>query len=73
MNARSRSLKIKTKEIIESGKDDLTKSPQGFFWKYFSFRSKIAQRIYIFVFAVASVAAILAYNYTPDIGIELGV
>lgn len=73
MVARSRSLKIKTKEIIESGEDDFVKSPQGFFWKYFSFKSKIAQRIYIFVFAVALVAAMLAYNYTPDIGIELGV
>lgn len=73
MIARSRSLKIKTKEMIKSGENDFVKSPQGFFWKYFSFKSRIAQRIYIFVFAVTAIAAILAYNYTPDIGIELGV
>ncbi len=72
MVPRNRSLKIKTKEIIKSGENDTVISPQGFFWKYFSFKSRIAQRIYIFVFAVAAVAAILAYNYTPDIGIELG-
>jgi len=73
MIARNRSLKIKTKEIIKSGEDDFVKSPQGFFWKYFSLKSRIAQRIYIFVFAVAAIGAILAYNYTPDIGVKLGV
>ncbi len=44
----------------------------GFFWRYFSFRSKIAQRMYIFVLTLGLVVAVLAYEYSPDIGVELG-
>jgi len=43
----------------------------GFFWKYFSFRSKIAQRMYIFVLTLGLIVAVLAYDYSPDIEIEL--
>ncbi len=72
MVARNRSLKNQTKEIIKSDEDEAIKTPKGFFRKYFSFRSKIAQRIYIFVFSAVAIAAMLSYNYTPNIGIELG-
>ena len=71
MIAKDRNLKIKTKEIIKSGEYVSIKSPRGILWKYFSFRSRIAQRIYLFVFTAFAIAAILAYNYTPDMGIEL--
>ena len=72
MIARNRSLKNQTKEIIKSDEDEAIKTPKGFFRKYFSFRSKIAQRIYIFVFSAVAIAAMLSYNYTPNIGIEMG-
>ncbi len=72
MIARNKNLKNKTKEIIKYGDSVSIKSPQGFLWRYFSFRSKTAQRIYMFVFAAVAIAALLSYNYTPDIGIELG-
>jgi hypothetical protein len=45
---------------------------EKFLYRYFSFRSKISQRIYIFIFTLIVVVASLAYNYSPDIGIELG-
>jgi len=44
----------------------------GFAVKYFSFRNEIARRMYIFVLTLGMVVAILIYNYSPDIGIELG-
>jgi len=72
MITRSRSIKNKTKEIIKSDEDEALRTSRGFFWKYFSFKSKIAQRIYILVFAVTAIIVILSYNYTPDMGIELG-
>ena len=72
MIARSRSLKNKTNEIIKSDEDEDVKTSRGFFWKYFSFKSKIAQRLYIFIFTAAAIIVTLSYNYTPDMGIELG-
>ena len=72
MIAKSKILKSRTKEIIKSGEEESIKSPDGFFNKYISFKSRIGQRIYIFIFTVFAVAAILSYNYTPDMGIELG-
>ena len=69
MIARNKNIKSKTKSIIKAGEFESIKSPKGFLWKYFSFRSKIAQRIYIAALAVITVTAILAYNYTPDIGV----
>ncbi|MBM3705485.1 MAG: HDIG domain-containing protein, partial [Actinobacteria bacterium] len=72
MIAGNRNLKNKTKAIIKAGEFDNIKNPGGFFWKYFSFRSRIAQRIYILVLTIITITAILAYNYTPDIGVELG-
>ncbi len=72
MAARNKSLKNRTEEIIKTDEGMPSKNPQGFFRKYFSFKSKIAQRIYIFAFSVVAVAAMLSYNYTPNIGIELG-
>ncbi len=68
----NKKIKIKTKELIKTGDFEKISSPKGFFWKYFSFGSKSAQRLYIFIFTVAAIIFILAYNYTPDIGIELG-
>ncbi|MBM3707896.1 MAG: HDIG domain-containing protein [Actinobacteria bacterium] len=72
MIARSKTLKSKTKEIIKSGEQKNLKSPKGFFSKYLSLKSMIGQRIYIFIFTVFAVAAILSYSYTPDMGIEIG-
>lgn len=72
MIARSKRLKNRTKEIIRSDEGEALKTSKGFFWKYFSFRSKIAQRMYVFIFAVAAIIVTLTYNYTPDMGIELG-
>jgi len=54
---------------IQDGK---MKRMKDFLLKYFSFRSKFAQRIYIFTLTLGLVIAILSYNYSPDIGIELG-
>lgn len=67
-----RNIKNKTKALIKTGVYENLNSPKGFFWKFFSFRSRTAQRLYTFIIAVAAIIFILAYNYTPDIGIELG-
>ena len=72
MIARNKNLKNKTKEIIKYGESVSIKSPQGFFWRFFSFRSRTAQRMYMFIFTALAIGALLSYNYTPDIGIELG-
>jgi len=72
MIARSKIIKNKTKEIINSAEDEDVKSPKGFFRNYLSPKSKTGQRIYIFIFTVFAVAAILSYSFTPDIGIKLG-
>ena len=67
MIARNKSNKKLPK--TEKGKLEKTKD---FINKYFSFRSKIAQRMYIFILTLGLVVAILTYSYSPDIGIELG-
>ena len=54
---------------IENGR---FKKFKKFLYTYFSFRSKISQRIYIFAFTLVVVTAVLAFSYSPDIGIELG-
>jgi cyclic-di-AMP phosphodiesterase PgpH len=72
MIARSKNIKNRTKAMIKTGEYEVINSPKGFFWKYFSFKSKNAQRLYIFVLTAAAIIFILAYNYTPDIGIEIG-
>lgn len=59
------------KELLKNGKSRLEKT-RDFINKYFSFRSKIAQRMYIFILTLGLVTAILTYSYAPDIGIELG-
>src|SRR4030042_3119387 len=61
----------KNKEFLKNKKSKLEKT-RGFISKYFSFRSKIAQRMYIFILTLGMVVAILSYNYSPDIGVELG-
>ncbi len=61
----------KNKDFQETEKGKLEKI-RNFTSKYFSFRSKIAQRIYILILTLAAVVAVLSYNYAPDIGIELG-
>jgi len=59
------------KELLKIEKSKLEKT-RDFISKYFSFRSKIAQRMYIFILTLGLITAILTYNYAPDIGIELG-
>ena len=59
------------KETLKTWKDKI-KRAQDFILKYFSFRRKFAQRMYIFILTLGLVIAILTYNYSPDIGIELG-
>ena len=61
----------KNKELSKNEKSKLEKT-RDFISKYFSFRSKIARRMYIFILTLGLVTAILTYNYAPDIGIELG-
>ncbi|HEY4695467.1 MAG TPA: hypothetical protein VIH13_01100, partial [Candidatus Hydromicrobium sp.] len=61
----------KNKELLKTEKSKLEKT-RDFINKYFSYRSKIAQRMYIFILTLGMVVAILTYNYAPDIGIELG-
>ncbi|MFZ3086095.1 MAG: HDIG domain-containing metalloprotein [Candidatus Hydromicrobium sp.] len=59
------------KELPKTKKGKLEKT-KDFINKYFSFSSKIAQRMYIFILTLGLVVAILTYSYSPDIGIELG-
>jgi putative nucleotidyltransferase with HDIG domain len=61
----------KNKELLKTEKSKLEKT-RGFINKYFSYRSKIAQRIYMFILTLALVVSILSYNYAPDIGVEVG-
>jgi len=73
MIARNRKIINKTKEIIKpkNGSNN-NKKAAGFFRKYFSFKSKHAQRLYLFVLTAALVITILSYNYTPNIEVEIG-
>lgn len=68
----NKSIRNKAKEIIKSGEDREDKKAKRFLVKYFSFRSKDAQRLYVFVLTLAFIVGILSYNYTPNIEIELG-
>jgi len=52
--------------------EDTGKESPGFFRRFFSFGSKTAQRLYIFIISLGLVVATLSYVYAPDIGIELG-
>jgi len=61
----------KNKELSKNEKSKLEKT-RDFISKYFSFRSKIARRMYIFILTLSLITAILTYNYAPDIGVELG-
>ncbi len=61
----------KNKELEGSSKSKW-KNFVSFATRYFSFRSKVAQKMYIFVLTLGLVVAILVYSYSPDIGIELG-
>ncbi|MHB1335849.1 MAG: HD family phosphohydrolase [Candidatus Humimicrobiaceae bacterium] len=63
-------IKYQTKEIINP--DSSKNNPDNFFGKYFSFRSSFAKRLYLFVLTFALIVGILAYNFTPDLGIKLG-
>jgi cyclic-di-AMP phosphodiesterase PgpH len=60
------------KKEFHNGEETRMEKLKNFAVKYFSFRSLIARRIYIFVLTLAMVVAILSYSYSPDIGIELG-
>ena len=57
---------------VENGSRSKWRKFVDFAVRYFSFRSKIARRMYIFVLTLGAIVAILAYSYSPDIGIELG-
>ncbi|MFA5015132.1 MAG: HDIG domain-containing metalloprotein [Actinomycetota bacterium] len=59
------------KELLKTEKSKLEKT-RDFISKYFSFRSKFAQRMYIFILTLGLVTAALTYNYAPDMGVELG-
>src|SRR3990170_33179 len=61
----------KNKELLKNKKSKLEKT-RDFISKYFSYWSKIAQRMYIFILTLGLVTTALTYNYAPDIGIELG-
>ncbi|MEA2015288.1 MAG: HDIG domain-containing protein [Actinomycetota bacterium] len=61
----------KNKEVENGGRSRWRKFVD-FAVRYFSFRSIIARRMYIFVLTLGMVTAILVYSYSPDIGIELG-
>jgi len=63
-------IKNHTREIVNS--DDTGNSKSSFFGKYFSFKSSVARRLYIFVLTFAVVVSILSYNFTPNLGIRLG-
>jgi len=45
---------------------------ESFFKKYFSIKNLFAKRLYAFAATFVIVVAILSYNFTPDLGIELG-
>jgi len=73
MIARNRKIINKTKEIIKhKNGNNNNKKAIGFFRKYFSFKSKHAQRLYLFVLTAALVITILSYNYAPNIVVEIG-
>ncbi len=59
------------KELLKTQNGKM-KRMSNFLLKSFSFRSKFAQRMYIFILTLGLVIAILSYDYSPDIGIELG-
>jgi len=61
----------KNKEFLKNKKSKLEKT-RDFISKYFSFRNKVAQRMYIFILTLGMVVALLSYSYAPDIGVELG-
>ena len=63
-------IKYQTKEIINP--DNSKNNPDNFFSKYFSFRSSFAKRLYLFVLTFVLIVGILSYNFTPDLGINLG-
>lgn len=71
MISKDKNLKNKTKKVIKHNNKN-GKNPGGFFRRYFNFRSKQAQRLYIFILALGLIVVILSYDYTPDIGVELG-
>jgi cyclic-di-AMP phosphodiesterase PgpH len=60
------------KKEFQKGVESRLEKISSFAVKYFSFRSIVAQRIYIFILTLALIVAILSYSYSPDIGVELG-
>lgn len=64
MIAKKNKLKNQTKELIRAENGNGVKRK----W----FLSPFAKRIYIFVLTLAAIVAMLSYNFTPDIEVELG-
>jgi len=58
------------KEIIKS--ESFRNSQESFFKKYFGINNLFAKRLYTFIGTFILVVAILSYNFTPNLGIELG-
>lgn len=64
MIAKNNKLKTRTQEIIKAENGDGPKTR----W----FLSPWAKKVYIFVLSLAAIVAMLSYNFTPNIEIELG-
>ncbi len=60
----------KSKELKKT--EDSNSKRKSWAKKYLSFRSRSAQRLYIFILALGLIVSMLSYNYTPDIDIEVG-
>lgn len=66
----SKKIKNQTKSMVKV--KNLRDKNRGFFSRYFGIRSMFAKKLYTFLITFGIVVAILSYNFTPDLGIELG-
>ncbi|MDD3520575.1 MAG: HDIG domain-containing protein [Actinomycetota bacterium] len=66
----SKKMKEQTKNIVKT--ENPREDDRSFFSRYFGFKSIFAKRFYTFLITFGVVVAILSYNFTPDLGIELG-
>ncbi|HAX17536.1 MAG TPA: hypothetical protein DCY00_02935 [Actinobacteria bacterium] len=66
----SKKIKEQTKSIVKS--ENPRENDGSFFSRYFGIKNIFARRLYTFLITFGIVVAILSYNFTPDLGIELG-
>ncbi len=66
----SKKIKEQTRGIIKA--EQPGRESAQFFNRYFRFSSLFARRLYTFLITFGIVVLILSYNFTPDLGIELG-